>query len=166
MDEQNALEWKKRTCCFTGHRILSREDQRRLRQELLEFLPKLISEGYCCFVAGGALGFDTIAALAVLELRDIYPHIRLRMILPCKGQETHWRTQEQERYLWILGQADEVVYLSDSYYEGCMRDRNHILVEESSCCICYLRRNPVASGTAYTVRYAEKNGLKIHNLAK
>ncbi|MEE1491995.1 MAG: SLOG family protein, partial [Massilioclostridium sp.] len=64
---------KNQTCCFTGHRDLPPQKlpyiQKRLEQELLQ----LIHQGVRYFGAGGALGFDTLAALTVLRLRETYP---------------------------------------------------------------------------------------------
>ncbi|MBQ8599239.1 MAG: DUF1273 family protein [Oscillospiraceae bacterium] len=166
MDEQNALEWKRRTCCFSGHRILSKEEQQSIRLRLPTVLQKLINEGYCCFAAGGAKGFDTIAALTVLELREMYPHIRLLLILPCKDQDARWRKKEQELYQTILQQADDVIYTSDFYFNGCMHIRNRALVAASSCCIAFLRDGtPAKSGTVYTVKHAREEGLKVENLS-
>lgn len=165
MDETNKLEWKQRTCCFTGHRILSSLEQESIRQQLPVVLKKRIEEGYCCFVAGGALGFDTLAALTVLELRELYPHIRLQLVLPCHNQEIRWRKKDQEVYHSILRQADAVVYTSDSYSKDCMKIRNRAMVEQSSYCVTFMRTGISArSGTISTVKYAQSQGLKVENL--
>ncbi len=73
---------KTKTCCFTGHREIKESIQKVV--EVLEIeLDKLIENGYCYFGAGGALGFDTIAAQTVLHLREQYPHVKLILVLPC-----------------------------------------------------------------------------------
>lgn len=58
----------------------------------------MIENGVVNFVTGGALGFDTLAAQAVLELRQRYAHIKLQLILPCKNQTAKWRTADQIVY--------------------------------------------------------------------
>ena len=68
--------------------------------------------------------------------------------------------QEYER---IKALADKVVYTSQEYTKGCMHRRNRHLVDHSSVCVCYLTKKD--GGTAYTVDYAEKQGLEIVNLA-
>ena len=68
--------------------------------------------------------------------------------------------QEYER---IKALADKVVYTSQEYTKGCMHKRNRHLVDHSSVCVCYLTKKD--GGTAYTVDYAEKQGLEIFNLA-
>lgn len=42
------------------------------------------------FGAGGALGFDTLAAQCVLSLRKRYSHIKLILVLPCTTQTKGW----------------------------------------------------------------------------
>jgi len=150
------------TCCFTGHRAIA-ENERVAIQKRLEFeIVNLIHQGVRYFGAGGALGFDTMASLAVLKLKSEFPHIRLILVLPCKDQIKYWRGAEKEQYSQILSQADKVVYTSDSYYKGCMQKRNRHLVDNSRFCVCYMAN--MKGGTAYTVKYAVKRGLCVVNL--
>ena len=153
---------KEQTCCFTGHREITLPVETIL-YNLEKQLKELISSGVIYYGAGGALGFDTIAALTVIKLRQIYPHIKLIMVLPCKEQTKGWNSNDIEIYNYILNQADKVVYTSENYYPGCMHKRNRHLVNNSSHCICYLEKN--TGGTAYTVNYAKEKGLTIYNVA-
>ncbi len=150
---------KEKTACFTGHRGISASEQRRITQRLREILLQLIGEGYCCFCAGGALGFDTLAAEAVLDLKKDFPHIKLILVLPCLSQAKGRQEQDRKRYEEIKEQADKVTYVSQGYFSGCMHKRNRELVDQSSACICYLTENQ--GGTFYTVNYAAKQGLRI-----
>ena len=54
---------------------------------------------------------------------------------------------------------NKVVYVSREYTPDCMHRRNRHLVDHSGTCICYLTRS--TGGTAYTVDYARKRGLRI-----
>ena len=87
--------------------------------------------------AGGALGFDTLAAKTVLDIM-VYEDIKRR--------------------------SDKIVYVSREYTPDCMHRRNRHLVDHSGTCICYLTRS--TGGTAYTVDYARRKGLRIINLAE
>lgn len=158
------MEWKQRTLCFTGHRNLPQQERQRIAAKLEQLLRKKIEEGYCCFAAGGAPGFDTLAAQTVLRLREEYPQIRLQLILPFRGQEAKWQQEDRLLYRSIMAQADVVDFLLEGYINGCYEMRNHALVDCSSACICYLT-HPIRSGTAQTVRYAQKKGLPIYNIA-
>ena len=55
------------TCCFTGHRRIPPEVVAPLRERLEAEIESLIRQGVRYFGAGGALGFDPLAAEAVLE---------------------------------------------------------------------------------------------------
>jgi uncharacterized phage-like protein YoqJ len=151
------------TCCFTGHRNIPVEDRAALEQRLEEEIINLIHQGVRYFGAGGALGFDTMAALAVLRLRPEYPWVRFILVLPCIAQTDGWAEVNKKIYNQILRQADKVVYITKQYSLGCMQSRNRHLVDSSSVCVCYLARPE--GGTAYTVKYAEQNGLRVINLA-
>ena len=64
---------RSKTVCFTGHRELPTDDLPEISKRLEDTLVALIEQGYCYFGAGGALGFDTLAAQTVLRLRERYP---------------------------------------------------------------------------------------------
>lgn len=152
------------TCCFTGHRKLQSGRKGEIVRKLEASVAALIEEGYRFFCAGGALGFDTLAAQTVLALRQIYPEIKLILVLPCVSQTKGWPAADKAVYQRIMERADEVIYVSREYTKGCMHQRNCALVDRSSACICYRTRR--TGGTTYTVRYAEEQGLRIWNLAE
>lgn len=155
---------REKTCCFTGHRQIPAEYLPAISEKLRDTLIFYIEQGYQYFGAGGALGFDTLAAQTVLHLKQRYPCIKLILVLPCKDQASHWSTKDKKEYERIKTSADKVVYTSERYFNGCMQKLNRHLVEHSSLCICYLTKQD--GGTKYTVDYASKNGCKIHNLAQ
>lgn len=152
-----------RTCCFTGHRELPFLAHRRIAAKLEKAVVAQIDRGIRFFGAGGALGFDTLAAQTVLKLKKEYPDIKLILVLPCLTQTKGWLAEDVEEYERIKAQADKVVYTSREYAKGCMLKRNRHLVDNSSVCICYLAKKD--GGTAYTVNYARERGLEIVNVA-
>ena len=148
---------KSQTCCFTGHRILPQVKIRQIQKHLRREILRLIQKDVLFFCTGGALGFDTLAALTILELKQLYPEIRLVLVLPCKDQTRNWKQTDIDVYTSIKSQADKVVYTSEFYTPGCMYKRNRYLVDHSGYCLYYLLRN--TGGTAYTVHYAKEKGL-------
>jgi len=154
---------RERTACFSGHRFLG-EGVEEAPALLEAELRRLIGEGFAYFGSGGALGFDTLAAEAVLRLRREHTHIKLILILPCRNHTARWAAADRLRFERILKRANKVVYVSEEYYEGCTLARNRYMVERSSACVCWLERP--SGGTAYTVNYARSRGLEIINLAK
>lgn len=151
------------TCCFTGHRALPPEERGAIAYQLEQTVIMLIQAGIRFFGAGGARGFDTLAAQTILKLRRKYPHIKLILVLPCLSQTQGWRDEDIKVYESIKTAADKVTYTSEKYTQGCMHKRNRHLVDHSSICVCYLTED--RGGTAYMVNYAKKQGLKVINLA-
>lgn len=151
-----------RTCCLTGHRKIPPNQYDLIQLQLENTLVTLILKAYRYFGTGGALGFDTMAANMVLKLRNVYPWIRLILVLPCRDQAIRWRSSDQQLYERIKQQADKVVYISDRYTPDCMFVRNRHLVDCSSVCVCYLTHS--TGGSAYTVQYAQQKNLKIIRL--
>lgn len=161
--ERNLMqETRARTCCFTGHRKLSKDEIRALERLLPRAVTYLISRGVYYFGSGGALGFDLLASDAVLKCKADKPEIKLIMVLACREQDKFWADDDRKLFHGILARADKTVYISDEYYDGCMLKRDRHLVDHSAHCVCYLRDN--TGGTAYTIQFAGEHGLKKYNL--
>ena len=159
----------KHACCFTGHRPAGLPDARSsglvlLRKHLMETICAAADYGVTEFLAGGARGFDTIAADAVLYLRDVmgYP-IALKLLLPSPRQTERWPAEDRDRYETILDLADDKAFLSDTNDAAAMHKRDRALVDNADCCICYLKK--MKGGTLYTVNYAIDRGIPVYNLA-
>ncbi len=153
------------TVCFTGHREIPETEYQGLTERLTETLEGLIAEGATEFRAGGARGFDTLAALTVLLLRRRHPEIRLHLILPAPSQTRGWPQDEVTLYEQILAQADSHRFVSTAYYNGVLQLRNRALVEGSDICVAYLC-NSHGGGTAYTAALALKKGLRLINMSE
>ena len=156
--------------CFTGHREIPTEDLEQLLRQLDDTVGQLddtveqqIQTGATLFRTGGAIGFDTYAALSVLRLRRTYPQIALELVLPCPTQTKGWSADDVQLYQQILAQADRHRYLSNGYFNGIMQMRNLALVEGSDVCIAYLR-NSHGGGAAFTAAAALRKGLELINL--
>lgn len=149
-------EQREKTVCFTGHRrILHKDVEKRLE----EIISVLAEDGFVNFIAGGALGFDTLAEKCVLRLKEKYPFIRLLIALPYRAHGTNWGDKHFDEYKSIVSRADAVVVLSEEYHRGCMHVRNRYIVDCSSVCVSY--RYKKTGGTAYTEDYAIKKGLTV-----
>lgn len=154
------------TACFSGHRVIRKQDA-ELTETLYKILENLIRRGYLYFGAGGAKGFDALAAETVLCLKQKYPQIHLILILPFYNQyehENNWTENEINQYQKLKRAASKIVHIQEKYSPGCYYRRNRYLVDFSSVCICYQYRD--SGGTAYTTKYAQQRGLKIINCIK
>ena len=150
------------TCCFTGHRKIPPDKRAEIANRLERIIAALYQKGVRFYGAGGALGFDCLAAQTVLRLRESCPGMKLILVLPCLTQTRGWRPEDAAEYERIKAQADKVVYTSQEYAKDCMFKRNRHLVDNSGICVCYLTKS--SGGTAYTVRYAEGKRLEVINV--
>ena len=166
MEQQSMFESNQRekTCCFSGHRKIPPQQYHSIAERLENAVIKLVNDGVSSFCAGGALGFDALAAMTVLKLKSRFPFIKLNLVLPCRTQTRGWRREDIALYEEIKEAADTVKYTSEEYSRGCMHIRNRYMVDHSNVCVCYLTEG--RGGTAYTVSYAQKKALTIINLAK
>lgn len=154
---------KEITCCFTGHRQLPANKIAHITKRLDGEINNLIHQGVTTFLSGGALGFDQIAASMVLAKKETRHCIRLIFALPCKNQDAFWNKKQRDQYQLLLGNADEIFYVSQEYDPLCMQRRNQYMVALSAHCICALLHKK--SGTGQTVRFARSMGLQIINVA-
>ena len=146
-------------CAFTGHRNIPYADIISMPQKLGDIIEQLISEGVREFRCGGAQGFDTIAALKVLEAGKQHDDVKLALFLPCKDQSRAWSESAKAIYERIIEMADSVTYTSEEYYRGCMHARNRAMIEGADVCVAYCTSSH--GGTAYTVEYAKSKGIQV-----
>ena len=151
-----------RACAMTGHRNITHALERGLEKRLLDVIEELAAQGTEVFYTGGAQGFDTLAALCVLRLRDKLG-IRLCVCVPFEKQDRRFDGIGKDLYRRILSDADEVVYVSDGYGKNVYHKRNRYMVDRSEVCVAFLESD--SGGTFYTVEYARRKGKKIINLA-
>lgn len=150
-------------CCFSGHRDIPAGEREGLERLLDKYIEELSQCGVKRFLCGGAMGFDTMAARAVLRAREKNDGIALLLAIPYRGVEKHRSEAERLKFEDILAQADSVHYIADTYDRDCMLRRNRYMVERSGVCIAYMTHN--SGGTAYTVAQALKKGIEVINLA-
>ena len=151
-----------RACAFTGHRTVKRDHLSELSPLLDRAIAYAYGEGVRRFLCGGAKGFDTEAALAVLSFRREHPDVKLCLILPCTDQTSGWSEDQIRLYEHILEEADSAEFMSVEYTDDCMRRRNQRLVDESDMLIAYLGHDN--SGAAQTVRMARRAAIPVYNL--
>ncbi len=149
-------------CAFTGHRRIEERHRVAIDGILVRAINYAYREGCRIFYVGGALGFDTAAAKQIILFRMQHRDVELRVIIPCKTQSEKWSPAQVRLYEYVLANADSVEYVSDEYTTTCMKTRNRKLVDLSDMVIAYVSRD--FSGSAQTVRMAEKDGKPVYNL--
>ena len=116
------------------------------------------------FGVGGALGFDTLVAEKLLALRESRPQIRIILVQPFPGYQSRWTPAQQARAAVVEARVDKVVVCCQTPGHEAFLARDRHLVDGSSCCIAWCTRS--TDGTAYTLRYAQKQGLRVWNVAQ
>lgn len=160
----------KTACCFTGHRPAGLPDEGTasyslLRTAVMDAVSAAVSCGVTRFLAGGARGFDTVAAEAVLFLREREGlPLTLTLALPSARHAASWHGADLARFNAIREAANDVYFAADSNLPYAMLSRNRYLVDHADCCIAYLKQT--TGGTLYTVSYALEKGLPVLNLAE
>ena len=149
------------TCFFTGHRIIPNDSHPALRYKVKNICTELIkTKNVTHFITGGALGFDTLAAMVILELKKDYPHIKLHLYFPCTNQSVKWTAYDKKMWESIKLMADDYKYISDMpYISGCMQLRNKAMVDDAQYCVAYCTRN--FGGTFSTIKYAKEKDRTI-----
>lgn len=154
---------RKCSVAFTGHRSIPSEDIKEVREKVSSKVRELYSQGLRNFFCGMALGFDMLAAEEVLKLKKELPEISLIAVVPFRGQSERWGERQKERYSKLVKEADDVVVLSEKYYNGCLLKRNDYMLEHGCVLVAYFDGKP-KGGTSYTVRKGKTMRLRVVNL--
>lgn len=152
------------TCCFTGHRDLPIGMDEEIWRRVYVCLEPLLKEGVRYFGVGGALGFDTLMAEKLLELRESRTQLRVILVQPFRGYQSRWTPAQQARAAAVERRVDKVVVCRQTPGRGAFLARDRHLVDGSGYCIAWCTRN--TGGTAYTLRYAQQQGLRVWNVAE
>lgn len=164
----NINDYKK--CCFSGYRPskfpfkLNDDDidYQIFQKRLFKTIESLIDDGCCTFYSGMAMGFDIIAAEAVLYFRERVEGIKLICAVPFENQEISFPNDWKKRYDFILNACDEVALISKDYHNGCYQNRNKFMVDNSDYVLTWYDGEP--GGTRNTLLYAQKKYRYIINL--
>ncbi len=150
---------KSQTACFTGHRNIENLNSSQLTAAIIKIVRELVEMGIYRFYSGGAVGFDLVAASAIISLKNEIPHLKLIFALPFKNHFTRWSQKDKILFSKLSAFADEIVYVTDSKVKFAPILRNRYMIDRSSVCIYYLRRK--TGGTHHTVQYAKRKGLSL-----
>ena len=113
---------REKTCAFTGHRSLSDNVVRALSPLLREKIIELSSQGIRRFIAGGAIGFDMLAAITVYNLKPKLPHdTRLTLALPCERHYAKWNKEDAQTFARTLRHDED-----DPLYNPDFRQLVHV----------------------------------------
>lgn len=138
------------TCC--GHKDIVCSD--KLTRQLRFVLYDLISEGADTFLLGGYGAFDSMAAIAVRELKSTYPYIRSTLVLAYLD-----RDYNAEFY-------DDTIYppLERVPLRYAISQRNRWMVDAADVVVSCVTHS--YGGAATTLQYAERKNKRLIRLNK
>ena len=154
---------KSQSVAFTGHRNIIGNKRPELRVAVDNALIELYQSGYRNFISGMAMGFDLLAASAVIALKRRFSDVKLIAVVPYRNQSEKFSEYEQKRYQYALQNADEVIVLREKYSNGCLLRRNDYMLAHASGLIAFYDGKP-KGGTFYTIRKASESSMPIINL--
>ena len=143
---------------FTGHRTYRHEADELLRRTIA----MLHAAGICTFLSGMAVGFDLAAAEAVLSCKAAHADLRLVAVVSFRGQQQRFSAHDRARFERILAEADETLFLSESYSRGSYAIRNNYLIAHAATLVTWY--DGTAGGTRYTVERARAQNRKLIHL--
>ena len=154
---------KSQSVAFTGHRNIIGNKRPELIVAVDNALIELYQSGYRNFINGMAMGFDLLAASAVIALKRRFSDVKLIAVVPYRNQSEKFSEYEQKRYQYALQNADEVIVLREKYSNGCLLRRNDYMLAHASGLIAFYDGKP-KGGTFYTIRKASESSMPIINL--
>ena len=160
-----------KTLCFTGHRKVPGKNYGEwdgVEAMVLDIITSAHNNKFTNYLCGGAIGFDTLAAIAVLKIRQQHPDINLVMAIPSKDQPDKWYGETQNKYFDILSQADKVVYVDaelglpdiGKYSINKLFARNKYMVDQSSAVVA-CAADMTTGGGAYCMKYAQDQKIPV-----
>lgn len=135
-------------CTFFGHRDCYRLDEEVLR----DHIQMLIEQGVDTFYVGNQGHFDGMVYRNLKRLRQIYPHIRVFVVLAYLPTK---KIQGQEP-------SDTIYPEIEGHPKFAIDRRNRWMVHTSDYCLCYI--NHTWGGAYKYALMAKRRGIKLINL--
>lgn len=155
-------------CAFTGHRPeklpwgSDETDERcaALKMQIKCAVEAAVRRGFTSFACGFARGCDLYFAEAVLSVRENCPEIMLEAWIPCPEQADRWDEKTRQRRDRLLLQCSAIHVTAQTYYPGCMLERNRQMVLAARALISVWDGS--TGGTARTVQTAQNAGIPVY----
>ena len=149
------------TCTFAGHREVY---QAGIDKEIEKAINELLqTDNEFVFYTGGMGKFDDMCSSAVRSAKRQYPHLNISLLLILPYMLNRLNTDKayyESRYDGIIIPVD----LAGVHYKAAITKRNRWMVDRASCLIAYVYRD--FGGAVETVKYAQKKGKRVINLAQ
>lgn len=149
------------TVSFFGHRYVEcgAEIERRLEMLLHDLI---MQKEYLELLVGRDGDFDLLASAAIKRAVREYGYGNTHFTLVLPYMKAEYRDNEKE-YLDYYDEVEVCAESEEAHPKAAIQIRNRNMVDRSDLVVCCIQHK---SGGAYrTVKYAEKQGKRIINLA-
>lgn len=149
------------TCMFAGHREVYQSGmEARLDAEMEKLLQ---TDNEFLFLNGGMGQFDRMGAGAVRAAKRRHPEkcITLELVLPYLSNRLN---RDKEYYRFYYDQIVIPEGLEMIHYKAAIQRRNRWMADRSDIVIAYVCRD--FGGALATIKYAQKQGKQVINLAE
>lgn len=145
-------------CCFSGHNEIYDNE---VKIKIKNIADRLITEHNVSeFWVGNYGSFDNCAGQAIRELKKIYSHIELDIVIPYLTKSiTDYRSLYYENFDNILI-ADIPINTPKKF---CIIKANEYMVDNSDFMICYVEQ--MWGGAIKTFNYAKRKKIQVINIA-
>lgn len=150
------------TVAFFGHRYIDRfaAAEAGVEQIVRDLLG---SKEYVEFLIGRDGDFDQIASSTVKRMQRVVrdDNSSLTWVLPYPTSEMENNIEDYEKYYDNIEVCEES---SRAHFKGAIQARNRNMVDRADLIVCYVEHQ--RGGAYQTIKYAEKQGKHIINLAE
>lgn len=148
------------TCIFAGHREVY---QSNIAVQIEVEIERLLqADREITFLTGGMGQFDSMGIGAVQAAKRRHPdkRITLALVLPYMSARLNADREYYQRFDQIIIPEEAEV----SHYKAAIQIRNRWMVNQADIVVAYICRG--FGGALATVRYAQKQGKPVINLAE
>ncbi len=138
----------------TGHRFITLPEQKVVAGIAAE----LCLLGVRQVISGMAIGWDMALAEAALSIG-----VPFVAAVPFPAQPDRWPQDQQDRWARLIGQAEDVVYISPYTTVSAYERRNRWMIDRADLVFAYWDGS-LTGGTSNGVRYAQKKRVALVNL--
>ena len=144
-----------KVCAFFGHSMFvkCRLDFNKLKK----IIKDLILSNFSTFLVGTHGEFDEMCLKACLELKEIFPNIKILKVYANISSLT--KVDNIDRKFEIVSYLVE-----DLYFKRRITQTNKYMVDDADIIVCYVDKTISKSGALSAVKYALKQNKTIVNL--
>lgn len=110
-----------------------------------------------------ALGFDSIVAEAIIELKKEGFNTNFIACIPFEGQANFWSDEAKKKYEEYLQYTDSSIILYKRYTKSCMFERNKFMIDNADILIVFT--DSFEGGTGQAIKLAKNKGIKVYAIS-